>query len=161
MVWQAPWLVMTSVCFHSQIYGMNNALEIICPSMMLLTLVLLQHRSCCTIDRSVHTPKTGASIPLSQWCKLRIPLYLKKIINFPCFRKNYKFPRFFLLNLGFFASPLFWPRCIYASCRFVLNTYWMPCLSKRLGRFKWSREIWPPKPMFTVDDVWGRTMWNF
>jgi len=98
------------------------------------------------LPQTVHTDKGMYTLgqvqvtrdihPLSR-CILHIPPISTKFINSPNFCKIYKFPHstfiqftFFVLNLRFIASPLFWPWCIYASCFTCTGRPWIFWLSK-------------------------------
>ena len=73
---------------------------------------------------------TGASIPPKS---MRIPPYFQRNINFPYFRKIYKFPPIFdqfrfLGLIKAYSCPLFWPIFIYTLC-FKRRAYWTPLSS--------------------------------
>jgi len=55
---------------------------------------------------------------------LHFPFILAKFIHFPYVCSIYVF--FGGGSFTFFDFPLFWSWCIYASCRLMLDTYWVP-----------------------------------
>ena len=99
--------VFTNPQLHKAIHACNNELD------FKVWMNLIQHREGVSVNYHVFHSDVGASITLSQWCILHIPLNFLKIYKV--------FPPYSLINFFFSAFYLFWPWCIYASCFTLLD----------------------------------------